>query len=194
MIALIVVVVLLGGLGLTGYHFYSEYKSAHATYTGNGFGTVDVHRATGCHRGIDVAAAIVQKLGVIAAVDPFVSYVDTSKNPTGSAAGRVPAAQAHGQPAGLGDAHQRKNAVNSTVTIPDGLRYTKILPLLAKESHLPLSDFQAAIRGDVEAGPAVLGQGQPRGLPLPGYLRHRARARPPRWGSCRPRCTSSTSR
>jgi uncharacterized YceG family protein len=165
MIALIVVVVLVAGLGLTGYHFYSEYKAAHASYTGNGFGTVDVIVPQGA-TAVSIAPNL-KKLGVIAAVDPFVAYVNSSKNPTGLRPGEFRLHKHMGNAQAWAMLTNAKNAVNSTVTIPDGLRYTKILPLLAKESHLPLSDFQAAIKETSQLGLPSWANGNPEGFLYP---------------------------
>ena len=165
MIALIVVVVVLGGLGLTGYHFYSEYKSRHASYTGSGFGTVDVLVPPGA-TAVSMSQLLVQK-GVIAAADPFVSYVDTSKNPTGLQPGEFKLHKHMGNAQAWAMLTDASNRVNSTVTIPDGLRYSKILPLLAKKSHIPLSEFQAAIRETSKLGLPSWAKGNPEGFLFP---------------------------
>jgi peptidoglycan lytic transglycosylase G len=165
MIALIVVVVLLGGLGFTGYHFYSEYKSRHASYTGNGFGTVDVLVPAGA-TAVSMSQKLVQ-LGVIAAADPFVSYVDTSKNPTGLQPGEFKLHKHMGNAQAWAMLTDSKNRINSTVTIPDGLRVSKILPLLAKKSHIPLSDFQTAIKETSKLGLPSWANGNPEGFLYP---------------------------
>ena len=165
MIALIVVVVVLGGLGLTGYHFYSEYKSRHASYTGSGFGTVDVLVAPGA-TAVSMSQQLVQK-GVIASADPFVSYVDTSKNPTGLHPGEFKLHKHMGNAQAWAMLTDASNRVNSTVTIPDGLRYSKILPLLAKKSHIPLSEFQAAIKETSKLGLPSWAKGNPEGFLFP---------------------------
>jgi len=165
MIALIIVVVLVAGLGLTGYHFYSEYKAAHASYAGSGYGTVDVIVKPGA-TAVSIAPEL-KNLGVIAAVDPFVKFVDGSSNPTGLQPGEFKLHKHMGNPQAWAMLTSAKNRVNSTVTIPDGLRYTRILPLLAKESHLPLSDFQAAIKQTSKLGLPSWANGNPEGFLYP---------------------------
>jgi UPF0755 protein len=165
MIALIVVVVLVAGLGLVGYHFYSQYKAAHASYTGNGYGTVTFTVPAGA-TAVSIAPDLKSR-GVIAAVDPFVSYVDGSKNPTGLQPGLFKLHLHMGNAQAWAMLTDSKNRVNSTVTIPDGLRYSKILPLLAKESHLPLSDFQAAIKETAKLGLPAWANGNPEGFLYP---------------------------
>ena len=165
MIALIIVVVLLGGLGLTGYHFYSQYKNAHKSYSGAGTGSVEVVVQPGA-TAVSIAPELVRR-GVIAAVDPFVAYVNTSKNPTGLQPGEFELHKQMGNPQAWAMLTDSKNRVNSTVTIPDGLRYSKILPLLAKKSHLPLSDFQTAIKETSKLGLPSWASGNPEGFLYP---------------------------
>jgi uncharacterized YceG family protein len=165
MIALIIVVVVLGGLGLTGYHFYSEYKSRHASYTGSGFGTVDVTVPPGA-TAVSMSQVLVSK-GVIASADPFVSYVDTSKNPTGLQPGEFKLHMHMGNPQAWAMLTDAKNRISSTVTIPDGLRVSKILPLLAKKSHIPLSEFQTAIKETSKLGLPSWANGNPEGFLYP---------------------------
>jgi UPF0755 protein len=158
-------VVLVGGLGVTGYHFYSEYKNAHKSYSGPGFGTVAVIVKPGA-TAVSIAPELV-RLGVIAAVDPFVAYVNTSKNPTGLQPGEFKLHKQMGNPQAWAMLTDSKNRVSSTVTIPDGLPIKKILPLLAQKSHLPLSDFQAAIRQTSKLGLPPWANGNPEGFLYP---------------------------
>jgi UPF0755 protein len=115
---------------------------------------------------VSIAPELVRR-GVIAAVDPFVAYVNTSKNPTGLQPGEFELHKQMGNPQAWAMLTDGKNRVNSTVTIPDGLRYSKILPLLAKKSHLPLSDFQAAIKETSKLGLPSWASGNPEGFLYP---------------------------
>jgi UPF0755 protein len=60
-----------------------------------------------------------------------------------------------------------KNAIASTVTIPDGLRWTKILPILAKDTGIPVSKFQAAIKDTAALGLPSFANGNPEGYLYP---------------------------
>ena len=66
--------------------------------------------------------------------------------------------------------------VQARVTLPEGLRLDETLKRLAKETKLPLADYEKALkqRGRQLGLPGVR-QGQPGGLPLPGHLRRAAR-------------------
>ena len=165
LIALILVVVLLGGLGLTGYHFYSQYKHSHASYSGNGYGSADIIVPSGA-----TAVSISQQLlrrGVIASVDSFVAYVNTSKNPTGLQPGEFRLHQHMGNAQAWTMLTNGKNKVNSDVAIPDGLPNSKILPLLAKKSGIPLSDFKAALKQTAALGLPAWASGNPEGFLYP---------------------------
>jgi UPF0755 protein len=60
-----------------------------------------------------------------------------------------------------------KSRVASKVTIPDGMRYSKILPLLAKESGLPISQFNSAIKDTAALGLPAYAGGNPEGFLYP---------------------------
>ena len=165
MIALIVVVVLLCGAGGVAYHFYSKYKSAHASYSGNGYGTVTVTVPAGA-TAVTLAPELVRK-GVIASSDTFVSYVDTSNDPTGLQPGEFRLHEHMGNAQAWAMLLNPKSAVDSTVTIPDGLPVTLILKKLASSSGIPLSKFQAAIKDTSALGLPSWAKGNPEGFLYP---------------------------
>ena len=95
------------------------------------------------------------------------SYVDTNKNPTGLQPGEFKLHKHMGNAQAWAMLTDSKNRVSTTVTIPDGLRVSKILPLLAKESHIPLSKFQTAIRETSQLGLPSWANGNPEGFLFP---------------------------
>jgi UPF0755 protein len=165
MIALIVVVVLLCGAGGVAYHFYSKYKSSHASYSGNGYGSVTVTVPAGA-TAVSLAPELVAK-GVIASSDTFVSYVDTSKDPTGLQPGEFRLHEHMGNAQAWALLLDPKSSLDSTVTIPDGLPATQILKLLANKSGIPLSKFQAAIKDTSALGLPAWAKGNPEGFLYP---------------------------
>jgi uncharacterized YceG family protein len=165
MIALVVVVVLLCGAGGVAYHFYSKYKSSHASYTGNGYGSVTVTVPAGA-TAVSLAPELVAK-GVIASSDTFVSYVDTSSNPTGLQPGEFRLHEHMGNAQAWAMLLNPKSSLDSSVTIPDGLPVKQILPLLAKKSGIPLSKFQAAIKDTSALGLPSWAKGNPEGFLYP---------------------------
>ena len=63
------------------------------------------------------------------------------------------------------------------VTVPEGLTVAQTLETLAEGTDIPLEQYQAAAKDVGALGPARLRAGPARGLPVPGDLRRRARAR-----------------
>jgi len=160
LIALAVVVIVFAGIAGVGYKYYHEYKVRHASYTGSGYGSTLILVQPGDT--LDGISAQLLNKHVIAAIDPWASYV---ANKSGLHPGKY-RIHIHMSPAAAYAALTNvKNLVNSKVTIPDGMRLADILPLMAKESGLPLSQFQAAIKNTAALGLPAYAHGH-----LEGYL------------------------
>jgi UPF0755 protein len=162
-IALIIVVaVVCSGAGVV-YHYYSEYKSRHASYSGSGFGSVKVVVPQGASA--DLIGPELVRLGVIESQDPWASYV--ANKPATLQPGEYKLHEHMSPGAAWAMLNDSKNRVNSTVTIPDGWRYSRILPALAKESGIPLSQFQTAIKDTSALGLPSWAHGNPEGFLYP---------------------------
>jgi UPF0755 protein len=165
MIALLVIFGLLAGGGYFVYHIYSLYQSRHAVYSGSGYGSVTITVRPG-----DSADGISSQLlhaGVIAAIDPWASYVATQPNMNSLQPGQYKL-HLHMSPAAAWALLMNpKSRVNVRVTVIDGTRYTKFLPLLARESGIPLSDFEAAIKNTAALGLPPYANGNPEGYLWP---------------------------
>jgi UPF0755 protein len=162
LIALVVVLVIIGGIGSVGYHYYTAYKSRHASYTGSGFGTVDVFVKSG-----DTPDSIAGQLfskHVIESIDPWAAYV---ANKSGLQPGEFKLHEHMSPAAAWALLISPKSKVNSTVTIPDGLPLSKILPLLAKGSGLPLSQFESASKDIAALGLPSFANGSLEGFLYP---------------------------
>ena len=162
-IALFVVIAVILGIGGAGYHFYSLYKSRHASYTGNGFGSVTVIVKPG--DSADTIAPELLRLHVIAAIDPWAAYVATKPNLLKPGAYKLHMHMGSAQAWAL--LTNPKDQVTAKFTIPDGLENKAILPLLAKESGLPLSDFAKAIKQTSQLGLPSYANGNPEGYLWP---------------------------
>ena len=80
--------------------------------------------------------------------------------------------------------------IQARVTLPEGLRLDETLQRLAKDTELPLKDYEKALKNRAgELGLPGVRQGQPGGLPVPGHLRRPAGRRRRR----RPRASCSTA-
>jgi UPF0755 protein len=162
-IALFVVIALVCSAAGVVYHYYSEYKSRHASYVGNGFGSVTVIVPQGATA--DSIGPELQQRGVIESVDPWASYV--SNKPATLQPGEFKLHEHMSPAAAWTMLNDGKSRVNSTVTIPDGWRYSRILPVLAKESGIPLSQFQTAIKDTSALGLPSWAHGNPEGFLYP---------------------------
>jgi UPF0755 protein len=141
------VVVIFGGIAGVGYKYYHEYQKRHASYTGSGFGSVTVIVKPGDTP--DSIAPELLRLQVIESVDPWAAYV---ANKSGLQPGEFKLHKHMSPQAAWALLISPKSKVNSTVTIPDGLRVSAILPLLAKDSGIPLSMFEAASKDTAVLG------------------------------------------
>jgi UPF0755 protein len=161
MIALIIFVVVILGIGGVGYHYYSEYQSRHASYSGSGFGTVDIIVKPG--DSFDTIAPQLLSKGVIAAIDPWDSFV--ADKPDALQPGEFKLHE-HMSPAlAWALLVNPKSKVDSNVTIVDGRRVSLILANLAADTGIPLSQFQAAAKETSKLGLPSFANGN-----LEGYL------------------------
>ncbi|MBO0838959.1 MAG: endolytic transglycosylase MltG, partial [Actinobacteria bacterium] len=128
LVALAVVAIMFGGVGVVGYHYYHLYKARHAVYTGTGTGSTTILVNKGDSFS-SIGPQLVRK-HVIAAVDPWASYISTKPGSLQPGAYRI---HIHMSPAAAYAALiDLKNLVK--VTIPDGLPLVKLLPKMASES------------------------------------------------------------
>jgi UPF0755 protein len=163
LIALGIVIVIFLGIAGVGYKYYSEYQQRHSSYTGSGFGTVKITVKPGDTP--DSIAGELLKLQVIKSIDPWAAYV---ANKTGLQPGEYKLHEHMSPAAAWALLVNPKDRVSSTVTIPPGLRVSKILPLLAKDSGIPLSQFNTAISKDVaQLGLPSWANGNPEGFLFP---------------------------
>ena len=161
-IALILVLAVLGGIGFTGYHFYSLYKQRHAVYTGSGYGSVLVRVQSG--DSADTIAPQLLRLGVIAAIDPWDAYVATK--PSTLQPGEYKLHKHMSPQAAWAMLSDSKSRIAVNVTIVDGVRWSKFLPKLAQESGIPLAQFQQAINSP-KLGLPSYAKGNPEGYLYP---------------------------
>jgi peptidoglycan lytic transglycosylase G len=162
LVALAVVIAIFAGVAYTGYHYYSEYKARHASYSGTGYGHVLILVTSGDT--LDGISTQLLHKGVIEAIDPWASYV-ANKGGLHPGTYRI---HLHMSPAAAYAALiNQKNLINSKVTIPDGMREVDILPLLAKESGIPLSQFQTAIKDTAALGLPAYANGNVEGYLYP---------------------------
>ncbi len=142
MVAMIVIIVFLGGVvgaGAYGYHWYS---SRHADWTGSGFGSVIVQVP---HGGSAYGmSTVLVKDGVIAAAAPFRSAAEQSGKSNLLEPGYFRLHKHMSAASAWALIINPKARVQTTVGVPDGMRVSKVIALLAAKTGIPLSQFQAA--------------------------------------------------
>jgi len=166
----VVGVIVIGGLvgGLSVYHKY-EARYHPADYAGPGTGEVTVQVKSG-----DTAFSIAPRLlqaGVIASTRAFTNAVEntptTSANSTGLEAGyyllhsRMQASLAY---AAL---LNPKNRVQTVVTIVEGKRAVDVIAILAKNTKIPLKDFQQVLAHPAQLGLPSYANGKAEGYLFP---------------------------
>jgi len=171
-IALLVILtpILIGALYV--YHLY-ENKYHPADYAGPGTGSVTVQVNSG-----DTAFSLgprLQSLGVVASARAFEIAAEQTTSTTGTTTGTPP-----GLEAGFYKLHMHmqaslawaallntKNRIQLTVTIPEGKRASQVVLILAKETSIPASKFQAVINDPAQLGLPSYAKGKVEGYLFP---------------------------
>jgi len=171
-IALLVILtpILIGGLYV--YHLY-ENKYHPADYAGPGTGSVTVQVNSG-----DTAFSLgprLQSLGVVASARAFELAAEQTTSTTGTTTGTP-----RNLEPGFYKLHMHmqaslawaallnpKNRVQLIVTIPEGKRASQVVLILAKETSIPASKFQAVINDPAQLGLPSYAKGKVEGYLFP---------------------------
>jgi len=163
-IALLVILtpILIGGLYV--YHLYED-KYHPADYSGPGTGSVTVQVDSG-----DTAFSLgprLQTLGVVASARAFELAAEHSSNTTGLEAGFYKLHMHMQATLAWAALLNPKNRVQLTVAIPEGKRASQVIAILAKETSIPLADFQAVLKNPSQLGLPSYAKGDPEGFLFP---------------------------
>lgn len=160
---LVLFLVAVVGGGVYGYRWYSK---RHADWTGSaGYGSVLVTVASGEFACSPTLENTLVSKGVVASATAF---CDAAKANAGNLEPGTFKLKKHmGAALAWALLLNPKSRDQLSVTIPDGLRYTKILPLLATRTGIPLSKFQAAIQDTSALGLPSWAKGNPEGFLYP---------------------------
>jgi uncharacterized YceG family protein len=167
----VVAAIVIGGLvgGLDVYHKY-QARFHPADYAGPGTGEVTVQVKTG-----DTAFSLAPRLlqaGVIASTRAFTNAVETANGTNG--------AQSTGLEVGYYLLHSHmqaslayaalvnpKNRVQTVVTIVEGKRAVDVIAILAKNTKIPLKDFQQVLDHPAQLGLPSYAKGKAEGYLFP---------------------------
>jgi UPF0755 protein len=162
---IVALVVVVGGafvVGTKGFHFLKDHLAHSADYSGPGHGKVLFEVKEG-----DSTAAIGQHLkadGVVASVDSFISASD---NKNTIQVGFYQLKKKMSADEAFKVLNNPKNIVKDTVTIPEGLRVTDIVAILAARTKYSVADFDNALKNTTALGLPSYANGNPEGYLFP---------------------------
>jgi UPF0755 protein len=167
-VALFILIIFLGGIVGGGYYAYHWYSKRHADWTGSaGYGSVLVRVMP---NEIACSGAMENTLvseGVVASASAFCSAAKAN------ATGRVLEPGVFRLRKHMGAALawalllDPKSRVNNSVAVPDGLRVSKVIAVLAAKTNIPVSQFEAALHNTAALGLPSWAKGNPEGFLWP---------------------------
>jgi UPF0755 protein len=166
MVALVVLILFVGGLVGGGAYAYHWYSKRHADWTGSaGYGTVLVQVGAGAVACGPLENTLVSD-GVVASASAFCSAAKTSGLSSLLQPGEFRLHKHMGAAKAWALIINPKARVQSTLAVPDGMRWSKAIALLAAKTHIPLSQFQAALKNPALGLPSWA-KGNPEGFLWP---------------------------
>jgi UPF0755 protein len=163
-LALLIALVVLAGLGVGGYKIYEKFHSP--DYSGPGYGEVIVQVLPG-----DTAESLAPRLladGVVASTSSFISAAKDSSDPTGLEPGYFRLHKHMKASLAFALLLSPGSRIQDLVTIPDGLRLTQILSKLeAAKTKVPASSFAKAAKDTSALGLPSYANGNPEGYLFP---------------------------
>jgi UPF0755 protein len=167
-VALTVVVVFLAAVVGGGVYAYKWYSKRHADWTGSqGFGVVDVQVKPGefaCSASLENTLV---SAGVVASAEAFCDAAKSSANSASLEPGTFRLHKHMGAALAWKLLINPKSRVQQGVVVPDGLPDSVIIARLAKDTHVPLSQFQAALKDTSALGLPSYANGNPEGFLYP---------------------------
>jgi len=147
MVALVVIVMFLGGIVGAGVYGYSWYAKRHADWTGSvGYGSVIVKVVPGEVACSQTMEDTLVRDGVVASASAFCSAAKASISASALEPGYFRLHKHMGAALAWALIINPKSRVQTTVGVPDGMRASKVIALLAAKTGIPLSQFQSALK------------------------------------------------
>jgi UPF0755 protein len=168
MVALTVVIIFLAAAAGGGVYAYKWYSKRHADWVGStGTGSVTVQVKSGefaCSASLENRMV---SLGVVASATAFCDAAKTASNSASLEVGYFRLHKHMGAALAWKLLVNPKSRVQQTVTVPDGIRNSKIIELLAKGTGIKLSQFQAALNNPSALGLPSWARGNAEGFLYP---------------------------
>jgi UPF0755 protein len=162
---IVALAVVVGGayvVGSKGFHYLKDHLSSAEDYPGPGHGQVVVQVKSG-----DTVSQIGRDLkaeGVVASVQAF---MDASNGKTGIQVGYYQLKKKMAAQDAFNVMIDPKNILTTKVTIPEGLRATDIVALLAAKTKFSTAQFEAALKDTSALGLPAYANGNPEGYLFP---------------------------
>lgn len=164
-LALVVVLAVIGGVVYVGSRLVGGFLGMNADYPGAGTTPVRVEIKEG--QSTRSIAGTLHDAGVIRTTGAFVNAARGNPRAATIQPGFYKLKKEMKASIALAALLDDKNRVNKPVTVPEGLRLTDTLKILAKRSGLPLKDFQAAVKKPSALGLPDFANGRPEGFLFP---------------------------
>lgn len=164
-IALVVILVPLLVGGGYAYHLY-ESKYHPADYSGPGTGPAVTVQVKAGDTAFSLGPRLVQQ-GVVASARAFELAAERSADTAGLEAGFYRLNRHMQASLAYAALLNPKNRVQLTVTIPEGKRASQVIALLAKDTSIPLADFQQVIDHPAQLGLPSYAKGRAEGYLFP---------------------------
>jgi UPF0755 protein len=164
-LALVVVLAVIGGVVYVGSRLVGGFLGMNADYPGAGTTPVRVEIKEG--QSTRSIAGTLHDAGVIRTTGAFVNAARGNPRAATIQPGFYKLKKEMKASIALAALLDDKNRVNKPATVPEGLRLTDTLKILAKRSGLPLKDFQAAVKKPSALGLPDFANDRPEGFLFP---------------------------
>jgi peptidoglycan lytic transglycosylase G len=168
MAALLILIILIGGLVGGGAYAYKWYTKRHADWTGStGSGSVVVRVLPGEFACSSSLENLLVSDGVVASAAAFCNAAKANGGGAQLEPGYFRLHKHMGAALAWALIINPKSRVQTKVAVPDGLRASKIIALMAQKTGIPLSQFESALKDTSALGLPSWAHGNPEGFLWP---------------------------
>jgi UPF0755 protein len=166
--ALLILIIFAGGIIGGGAYAYHWYSKRHADWAGSqGYGSVVVKVAPGAVACSGTMENLLVSDGVVASGSAFCSAAKADGGGAALEPGYFKLRKHMGAALAWALIINPKSRVQITVAVPDGLRASKIIALMAAKTHIPYSQFESALKNTSALGLPSWAKGNPEGFLWP---------------------------
>jgi UPF0755 protein len=166
--ALLILIIFVGGIVGGGAYAYKWYAKRHADWTGsNGKGSVVVKVMPGEIACSSALENVLVSDGIVASGAAFCNAAKANGSGAQLEPGYFTLHKHMGAALAWALIINPKSRVQTTVAVPDGLRASKVIALLAAKTGIPLSKFEAALKDTSALGLPSWAKGNPEGFLWP---------------------------